>query len=561
MKFRQGLVGILAGALCVTSLVWLYAAEPVNLSTPEIEQALSVMLPERLYAHIRYLADDKLEGREAGTHGYDLAADYVASQFREIGLRPAGTGDSYFQPIRFRTTRLVNASLIVVHEGTETSLTLDEEFLAPGHSGLTETSVSAPVVFVGYGVSAPEFDYDDYAGLDVKGKVIAILGGAPAQLPAGYRSHFSSPGAKASAAASHGAAGIITLLDPSSRIPWRFLSRSVRRGSTLWLGPDGLPGNYHPELKASAILKPDAAQVLFQDAPRSLEDVVRDAKAGRLQGFPLSTEVQLSVTSKHEEFESSNVAAILRGSDPALREEYVIFSAHLDHTGISEQAEGDKINNGAYDNASGSAAILEVARGFASLPQAPKRSILFLTVTAEEKGLLGSEYFAQHPTVPKQNLVANINMDMFLMLYPLKDVVAFGGEHSSLGKVMEQAARHVGLELSPDPMPEMNLFVRSDHYSFVKQGIPAVFVVTGFKSTDSNIDGRAVFYNWMRTTYHKPGDDADQEMHLESGIKLVQANFLAGYIVANQAQRPAWNPGNFYGETFGAKAGQAADAH
>ncbi len=552
MKYRLSLTLVLAAGLALSSYNFLIAAdaEPVDLSTPDVTKALNVLTPDKLHAHIRFLADDRLEGREAGTRGYDLAADYVAGQFKSLGLRPAGDGDSFFQKITFRTTRIQDASLAIVRDGKKNNLAFSDDFVAIGSSLKKKASVKAPVAFVGYGVSAPSHGYDDYAGIDAKGKIVVIVSGAPRKLPGDLRSHLASRSSKSANAAAHGAVGVITVLGPEFRFPWERFRRFVGRSIT-WVGPDGIPGNHQPGIEGLAILNKEVSQQLFASAPATLEEALKSLQSGKPNSFPLPIEIELSTSSTHEDFESSNVAAVFPGSDPALRGEYIIYSAHLDHIGINQRAEGDKINNGAYDNASGSAAILEVARAFTSLPQPPRRSVLFLAVTAEEKGLLGSDYYARHPTVPKKNIVANINMDMFLMIYPIKDMVAFGSEHSSLGKVMEQAMNFVGLELSPDPMPEQNLFTRSDHYSFVKQGVPSVFLITGFKSADPKMDGEKMFRNWLRTIYHKPTDDLSQKMHLESGVKVVQANFLAGYIIANQDERPSWNPGNFFGETFG----------
>jgi Zn-dependent M28 family amino/carboxypeptidase len=214
----------------------------------------------------------------------------------------------------------------------------------------------------------------------------------------------------------------------------------------------------------------------------------------------------------------------------------------------------DLINNGAFDNASGIAAMLEVARAFASLPAAPRRSVLFLAVTGEEKGLQGAEYFAAHPTVPAESLVANLNLDMFLMLYPVRDLVAFGAEHSSLAGPVERAAARTGFTISPDPYPEEVIFVRSDQYAFVQAGIPAAFLVAGWGSGDPEIDGEKATRGWLARTYHSPADDLSQSMDIDSGVRFARANFLAGLEVANADERPRWHPGDFFGEKFAGKA-------
>lgn len=554
MKHRNAFALLLALALGVVSLHVTWAAEPINLSSPEIKKALAVLLPEALGKHIRILADDKMEGREAGTRGHRKAAKYMAEQFKKLGLQPAGDGDSYFQSIKFRTARPEKGSLTISRDGQETSYKYKEDFMVFADLQRNKTSVTAPAVFVGYGVSAPELGYDDYAGVDVEGKIAVMLfSGTPASLTDDQRAHFGGRSMKAATAAEKGAVGMVFIRGPESRFPFQGAVRFLGRGSTTWLAPDGTPGGFFPGLRAKAFLNTDATQALFAGSPQNSKEAFEALAGGEPHSFPLAVELRIKTTSKHKDFKSPNVAAVLPGSDPQLSKEYVIFSAHLDHTGINPRRKGDKINNGAYDNASGSGAIIEIARAFTSLPKAPRRSLLFLALTAEEKGLLGSDYYAHYPSVPFEGIVSDINLDMFLMLFPLKDVVAFGAEYSTLGDAMEQAVQRVGLELSPDPMPEENLFRRSDHYSFVKQGIPSVFLITGFNSTDPDVDGGKMVKEWLKSVYHKPNDDLSQKMHLESGVKVIQANFLAGYIIANQDERPAWKPGNFFGETYGRK--------
>jgi len=252
------------------------------------------------------------------------------------------------------------------------------------------------------------------------------------------------------------------------------------------------------------------------------------------------------------EVQSRNIVAKLEGSDPALKSEYVVYSAHLDHLGIGEAVQGDTIYNGALDNASGSAILIELARAFSTMKTRPRRSILFVSVTGEEAGLLGSDYFANYPTVPKKAIVANVNMDEDLMLWPLQDIVAFGAEHSSLDAVVKKAAARMQLGQSPDPMPQEVVFIRSDQYSFVKQGIPAVFPVPGFKSTDVNIDPMEIFKNWEKTRYHHPQDDIDQPgLDFNAAAKYARFVFLCGYLITEDSQRPVWNKGDFFGDHYG----------
>ena len=245
-----------------------------------------------------------------------------------------------------------------------------------------------------------------------------------------------------------------------------------------------------------------------------------------------------------------DVGGLLRGSDARLRDEVVVFTAHLDHLGVGEPVRGDSIYNGALDNASGSAALLEIARAFTTLPERPRRSVLFLSVTAEEDGLLGSDYYAQHPTVPIERIVANVNIDGLAILYPLRDIVMLGAEHSTLDSTVARVARRMGVAVSPDPFPQEVFFVRSDQYSFVRRGIPSLFPFMGLQS-DSGVYAPTRFKQWLATRYHTSQDDADQPMDLASGAKSAQLEFMVGLEIANAPERPAWKEGDFFERTFG----------
>ena len=550
---RRHLNPRLAAGLILVAIGILTAAKPVSFSAPAVVSALKSFTADGLKKHIVVLADDAMQGREAGTEGHLQAARYMAEHFAEMGLLPAGNNETFFQNIEFRISSVEDATLTLTIGDKESEPTYIKEFVAFSDPARAETEVGAEIIFVGYGVSAPSMGYDDYAEVNVEGKIVAIFAGTPEFLPPPHRAHLGRSTSKEAAAAAHGAIGVIRLWAPDARVSWERLSGFFSRWrTTTWIAPDGSAGGHQPNIQATIQLNSELSELLFMDAARSWQDSYTSLQdnAGPL-AFPLKAHATVSIKSSHESFSSPNVAAVLPGSDSALKHEYVVYTAHLDHVGMSDEGQ-DRVFNGAYDNATGSSTLLEIAKAFAALPRAPRRSILFVAVTAEEKGLLGSDYFAHFPGLAgNERMVANINMDMHLMLYPVKGIAALGAEHSSLGPVMRRALEHVGLEMVPDPIPEKNLFVRSDHYSFVRQGVPATFLVTGFESADSDIDGKALFDNWFRTTYHKPNDDLTQNMHLESGVKMARANFLTGYQVANEDNAPTWNEGNFFGETFG----------
>lgn len=285
------------------------------------------------------------------------------------------------------------------------------------------------------------------------------------------------------------------------------------------------------------------------------EAVFAAAAAGRPQPFDMKVTARLHKLTTRQDVASPNVVAALEGSDPALKNEYVVYSAHLDHLGIGAEVKGDRIYNGMLDNASGIAMMLEMARAFSTMQPRPKRSILFIAVTGEEAGLLGSDYFAHNPTVTKANIVANVNVDEGSMLWPLRDVIAYGAEHSTLQAAARRAADRLGIVLSPDPAPEQVLFVRSDQYSFVKQGIPSVFTVVGFRSDDPAVDPAKRWATWEAERYHQPQDDAHQPgLMFNEAVTFAKFNFLVGYLVAQDPARPAWNQGDFFGGLYGKKA-------
>ncbi len=510
---------------------------------------------QRIKSHLFFLADDLLEGRDTGSRGHDIAALYIATEFAKYGLTPAGT-DGFMQDVKFRKSILVQESpefTITTDEGT-TSLSYPKQYLM-GPSLLSETSaVEAEMVFVGYGIVADELEHNDYDGMDVDGKIVVTLAGKPASFPSEEGAHFASGYQKNKYAAERGAVGVITVTTPKNEKVRPYQSRLsyIHTPSMAWLQEDGTPANRFEQLKGGAYLSEGAAKILFKDAPRTLEAVYADLEEDKSPaGFALKGKVSLSRKSQHEQISSPNVIGMLEGSDPELKNEYVVYSAHSDHIGFSKTVKKDNINNGAMDNASGTAVMLETARLFSEMDNKPKRSILFVSVTGEEKGLLGADYFARNPTVPVESMVANVNLDMPILTYEFADVIAFGASHSDLKASVEQAAANADIKLSADPWPEQALFTRSDHYAFVKQGVPAVFMVPGLTSKDPDVDGSKVFGQFLSTHYHKPSDDINQPFNWDAAKTFTEVNAQIGLTLANQEKRPAWNEGDFFGTTFG----------
>ncbi len=343
----------------------------------------------------------------------------------------------------------------------------------------------------------------------------------------------------------HGAVGILYLMSPvdAQRMNWAAAGGYLTRENTTWLGPNGAPEGVDPGVKIGGYVRGSAAAALFAGSAMTVEQVL--AAGARPHGFALKPMVTIARTNRVKIVNTPNVIGILPGSDPALASEYVVLSAHLDHLGIEPGLTGDKIFNGAMDNAAGVATMLEAARAFVESGKRPKRSILFVALTAEEEGLIGSDYLARNPVTGSGRIVADVNLDMPILLYDFKDVVAFGAEHSTLGPIVERAAARMGVTLSPDPMPEEQLFVRSDHYSFVKVGVPSVFLVTGFAN-----GGEKAFRDFLANHYHKVSDQVDQPFDWQAGAKFAQINYLIAREIADGAEAPRWYEGNSFGDRY-----------
>ena len=509
----------------------------------------------RIEADLRFLADDLLEGREAGSRGFDLASLYVAQRMRAIGLRPAGDDGGYFQNVPLlRAHREPDGGSLVVQRDTGTvALRFREQFLPQLDFDRAQSQVSAPAVFVGQAVYAPELGQDDFAGLELRGKIAVLLHGAPKRFDTDRRAFYSSFREKFRALVERGAVGavIVATDDEEKRQPWARGAQNWARPGMRLRGSDGRALDTFPQLAVIANLSAASAGAVLDVGAHSAAQVFRDAREGGLRGFDLPGTLSLSARNRIEQAQSRNVVALLPGGDAALAREHVLFSAHLDHLGIGAPVKGDAIYNGALDNALGVAIMLETAQQLAQAKTPPRRSLLFVAVTAEEKGLLGAEWYARYPSVPRDSLVANVNMDMPVMRVPTRDVVPIGVEHSSLKAVLEQAAREVGVELTPDPSPEESIFIRSDQYAFIRTGIPAVYLTGGMVARDAGDDARQQFRDFLKDHYHQPDDDANQPIEYADAARLARLNARIGRLIADAAQRPRWNPGDFFGLRFG----------
>ncbi|MFK3891110.1 M28 family peptidase [Sphingomonas sp. NPDC079357] len=512
--------------------------------------ALNAPLPAdqaAMKAHVMFLASDAMKGRDVGSPEFDIAAQYVAAQFYAAGLKPMGDDGGYLQKVPLTGYKIAGEGKAswTATGGTAMPLAFGKDFTPAANPASKATNVAAPVVFVGYGLEAPQYGLDDYAGVDVRGKIVAYVGGAPAGLPSEVAATFGSAAARQSAAAKHGAVGIVAIADLRKAGRGAPSFAAVTKGYAAeritWARPDGTGNASGAPLLGT--LSPAGAAKLFG---RAWPALAKGAARKTLKVRPATATGTLSIASEttYRPIPSSNVIGMIPGSDPALGKETVVLSAHLDHVGVGTAVNGDTIYNGALDDGVGIASLIEAARRFKTAA-APKRSILFLAVTAEEKGLVGSDYFANHPTVPIGDIVADVNLDMPILTYKFEDMVAFGGDRSTLGPIIARAVAGIGVGLSPDPMPEQAIFVRSDHYRFVQKGVPSVFLWPGEKGP-----GKAAIETFMSNCYHKPCDDLTQPILWDQGVRFVDANYRIAREIADAPQRPVWNKGDYFGLLF-----------
>jgi Zn-dependent M28 family amino/carboxypeptidase len=527
----------------------LLATPPADLKT-QGEPGLRAIRGEALSAHIRFLADDLLEGRGTGTRGHAIAARYLATQLQALGLEPAGERGTFFQEVPLIGMTVQPEKCALEIDGTP--LRYGENVLLRPRAGSAGDDVSGELVFAGYGISAPEYGYED-APKDLRGKIAVVLIGAPRSdradfFPSAASAVYSDGVIKSRLLAQRGAVGMIVVFTPdvAKHLPFPFFVRQAPFESMVWR-QGSAPGT--GAVLPSALLPFTELQRLLAKTGGKAEEIFAAGPAGKLKPFPLALRGHLRTSAALREFSSENVVAVLRGSEHA--REHVVVSAHLDHLGIGPPIGGDSIYNGAVDNASGVSAAIEVARAFAALPRRPARSIMLLGVTGEEKGLQGSDYFAQSPTVPLESIVADVNIDGVNILWEPHDMVVMGAEHSTLQSAVQAALAAQGLKQSPDPEPEQVFFIRSDQYSFVRRGVPAVFPWSGWQDENGNIEkNRALADWWTKNRYHLPSDEWDPKGNYQGMAKLVRADFLMALAVALDPERPRWNEGDVFGKLF-----------
>jgi Zn-dependent M28 family amino/carboxypeptidase len=515
----------------------------IVLALPAIAQTSNSFDGHTWWDHVKVLADDNMEGRDTGSPGLRKAEAYVVGQLKKSGVQPAGK-DGYYQPVKFISRTIVESesSAALIRNGKVEPLTLGDDAFFNTRIDLAP-EVEAPLVFVGYGLTVPEKNYDDLGGLDLKGKVVVILSGSPAEIPGPLASHYQTAAERWKSLQKAGAIGVLYIQNPASMdVPWSRIALNRTHPSMDLADP---VFNETAGEKLSMFVNPAKADVLFSGTGHTFDELAALGKDRKpLPHFPLPVSIRAKVKLEKKNVDSANIIAKLPGSDPALKSEYVVLSAHIDHVGIGEPINGDRIYNGAMDNASGSAVLLDVAANLKKSPEKLKRSLLFVFVTGEEKGLLGSKYFTQYPTVDAKSMVADINIDMFMPIIPLKTLIVFGLAESDLGDLATQVAQARGVQVEADPEPQRNLFIRSDQYNFIRHGIPALAM--GVAPEPNSPEQKNIFKDWLTTRYHAPSDDLAQPIDFSAAAQYEE--IIRGLMlkVANDPQRPKWKSDSFF---------------
>jgi hypothetical protein len=536
------------------------AASPAPAEGPalarEAAPGLAAVSPAALSAGTRFLSSDLLEGRGTATRGYDVAALWVATQMQAIGLEPGAGEGRWEQPVPLRAWRVEpDTATLVVHGPAQAPLRLirGQDFVPVSDGEHADVEMDGALAFVGYGISAPEFGYDDLKGVDLNGKIAVVLWDAPSSdrpnfFPPAPRAVYADRRGKMRRLAARGAAGVLLVYTPEAEdsLAWADFVRNARGEAMGWV-EGGRLGDGVEGLSARAVVSIRGLEKLAVAAgvAGGARGILEKAEAGRLAAQDWPVKVRMRSAAEIRSAGSVNVLGILRGSDPVLARQTVVVTAHLDGLGIGEPVDGDAIYNGASDNAVGVAVLLEVARAFAAMPRRPARSVLFAVVTGEEKGLVGSAFLATHPVVDAAGIVADLNVDGAPTAFPFTTAVARGAEHSTLGAAVRRAAGALGVELVPDPAPRASVFVRSDQFSFVRQGVPSLYVTPGRAPSEDDAE-RERRRAWSRARYHTPKDEWDGAWLWEETARFARLQFLLALVVADGAARPAWEKGDFF---------------
>jgi len=538
--------------------VCLSAAFAQSAVPPAAQKAMNAIDAEKIRATVKYLSDDALQGRGTGQKGGDMAADWIAAQFKSYGLAPAGDQGTYFQKVNFfgvTTDPKQTRFTFVPKSGPEMALKFAEDYVANDQTHAQKSEIDAPIVFVGYGINAPEYNWDDYKGVDVKGKVLLMLvNEPPSDDPNFFKgralTYYGRWTYKYEEAARRGAVGVVLIHKTEmASYGWEVV-RNSWGGETSFLQEDK-----DPKLKSAGWIQLEVARKLAQASGMDLDKMLHDATLRSFKPVELPVRVKETIVSAVRNFTSRNVLAQVKGSDPKAAQQAILYTAHYDHLGIHADEPGDNIYNGAADNATGCGIVLELARVVAAAAEKPKRTMIFAAVTAEEQGLLGSKYLGQHPPIPAQNISLDLNYDDIQPLGEPQQLVVSGAERTSEYPLVEKIAKEFAMSIQPDDHPEAGHYYRSDHFSLARVGVPAFSVNEGalFKGHDLAW-GEEKERDYVAHRYHQPSDQYQPDMDFTADAKLAKFGLVLGWQTANQADLVGWQPGDEFEKAR--KAGQ-----
>jgi Zn-dependent M28 family amino/carboxypeptidase len=534
--------------IALIALTWFLAAHAQTGLPPAAERAMNAIDAEKVRATVKYLSDDALEGRGTGQKGGDKAAEWIAEQFKKYGLTPAGDHGTYFQNVAFygvTTDQKQTRFAFVSKSGTETTLKFADDYVATDQTHSEKSEIDAPIVYVGYGINAPEYNWDDYKGVDLKGKALLMLvNEPPSDDPNFFKgralTYYGRWTYKYEEAARRGAVAVILVhkTDMAS-YPWEVVRNSWGGETSL------LRDEKDPKLKSAGWIQLEVARKLAQSAGLDLDQMLKDANSRSFRPVELGARLRETIITKVRSFASRNVLGRVSGSDAKLKEQAVLYTAHYDHLGIHPDEPGDNIYNGAADNATGCGILLELARAYAEAQLRPARTILFAAVTAEEQGLLGSRYLGQHPPVPARDISLDLNYDDVQPFGDPEQAVVSGAERTTVGPLVEKVAQAFHLSIQPDDHPEAGHYYRSDHFSMARVGVPAFSVNQGalFKGHDLAW-GEEKEKDYVTHHYHQPSDEYRADMDFTGDAKMAKFGFALGWLVAGQPELAGWQPGD-----------------
>jgi Zn-dependent M28 family amino/carboxypeptidase len=509
--------------------------------------AMQTIDPERIRAHVRFLADDLLEGRGTGQRGGDIAAQYIATQFALYGLKPAGDNGTYLQkvPMVGVTTLPESTFTIVANSGQPMNLKLLDDYVTSNQTQQPQSDINTEIVYVGYGIEAPEYNWDDYKSTDVKGKVLLMLvNEPPSDDPRFFKgkalTYYGRWTYKYEEAARKGAVGVILIHKTDMASYGWDVVRNSWSGEAAYLKAEGVP-----KLTAASWVQLEVARKLAATAGMDLDKMMLEARSRDFRPVPLPARLQAHLVSGIRPFDSNNVIAMLPGSSARLKNEAVMYTAHYDHLGIAPNQPGDKIYNGANDNATGCGILLEIARAYSAAGTKPARSMIFASVTGEEKGLLGSEYLGKHPPIPAGNISLDLNYDDVPPLGSPEETEVSGSERTDFYPVVQSTAKDFRLAIRPDARPEAGHYYRSDHFSLARVGVPSFSINEGmkYKGHDTNW-GMQQAEDYTAKRYHQPTDEYHPDMDFTGDAAMARFGFALGWKAASMPQSVSWEKGD-----------------